>query len=61
MLRLDVVQGGPRAANRLWLIVNVLKVGCQYLDVISLPCCPRNLSRKPAASQASLSCADAGK
>jgi hypothetical protein len=60
MLRLDVVQGGLRVSNRLGLIVNVLKVGCQYPDVISLPCCPRNLSRKAAARPASLSCADAG-
>jgi len=61
MVRLDVVKRPAWIKPPVFQIVNVLKVGCQYPDVISLPCCPRNLSRKPAASQASLSCADAGK
>jgi hypothetical protein len=61
MVRLDVVKRPAWIEPPVFQIVNVLKVGCQYLDVISLPWHPGNVGREPTGSLASLSCVDARK
>ena len=61
MLRLVVVWTARVGEPPVFQIVNVLKVGCQYLDVISLPWDHGNVGHGPTGSPASLSCVNAGK
>ena len=61
MVRLDVVKRPAWIKPPVFQIVNVLKVWCQYLDVISLPWDHGNVGHWPTGSPASLSCVNAGK
>ena len=61
MPRLDAARAARVCQPLVAQIVNVLKVGCQYPDVISLPWYRRNLTCGPAPSLIGLSCVDAEK